>query len=145
LKWGEDQLHTVKGRELRRDGMWSTHKGSEVEWGVGVGEMFVTEYCKVWFTHCLLYPMIFNIDSSTLGSTLFWVWIVYNTCSWFFGNFEYWVLPWVLYVILCVVCYSLWCVLLCVMCVIVLYCTVFYCIVLQCTVLYCTVLSCLAM
>jgi hypothetical protein len=32
-KWGEDQLHAVKGRELMQDGMWIVYTGSEVEWG----------------------------------------------------------------------------------------------------------------
>jgi hypothetical protein len=45
LKWGEEQLNVVKGRELRWVGMWSTYKGSEVEWGVYLGKMCVTEYC----------------------------------------------------------------------------------------------------
>ena len=33
--------------------------------------MCVTENCIVWFTHCLVYLVVFNTDSSTLGSTHF--------------------------------------------------------------------------
>jgi len=76
--------------------MWSVNKGREVEWGVSVGEICVTEYCKVWFTHCLVYPVVFNTCSSTVGSTRFWVLIVYNTCSWFICNVAYWGLACVL-------------------------------------------------
>ena len=43
LKWGEDQLNAVKGREFRRGGMWSVSKWSEMEGGVGFGEMYVIE------------------------------------------------------------------------------------------------------
>jgi len=53
--------------------MWSVYKGSEVEWGVGLVEMFVIVYCIVRFTHCLVYLVVLNTDSSTLGSTRFWV------------------------------------------------------------------------
>jgi hypothetical protein len=31
MKWGEDQLNAVKGRELRWGRMLSVYKGSEVE------------------------------------------------------------------------------------------------------------------
>ena len=62
MKWGEDHLKAVKGRELRRVGIWSVHKGSKVEWGVGLGEMYVDEFCIVWFIHCLVYLVIFNTD-----------------------------------------------------------------------------------
>jgi hypothetical protein len=51
----------------------SVYKGREVEWGVGLGEMCVTEYRIVWFTDCLVHLVAFNTDSSTLGSTRFWV------------------------------------------------------------------------
>jgi len=127
MRMGEDQLSTVKRRELRRGGVWSVrvYKGSEVEWGVGVGELCVSKYCKVWFTHCLVYLVVFNSNSSTLGSTRFWGLIVYNTCSWCFCNFAYWRFPCVLYVILCDERNFVWCV------------TVFYCIVLDCIVLSC--------
>ena len=43
--------------------------------------MCVTEYRIVWFTHCLVYLVVFNTDSSALGSTHFCVVIVYNMCS----------------------------------------------------------------
>jgi len=33
--------------------------------------MRVIEYCIVWFTHSLAYFVVFNTDSSTLGSTRF--------------------------------------------------------------------------
>ena len=66
MKWGEDKLEVVKGRELRQRGMWSVYKGSEVQWGVGLGKMCVLEYYTVWFTDCLVYLVIFNTDSSTL-------------------------------------------------------------------------------
>jgi len=58
LKWGEDQLNAVKGRKIRRGGMWSvyTYKGSGVD-------------RVVWFTHFLVHLVVFNTDSSTLGST----------------------------------------------------------------------------
>jgi hypothetical protein len=36
---------------------------------VGVGEMCVIEYYTAWFTDCLLYLVVLNTDSSTLGST----------------------------------------------------------------------------
>jgi hypothetical protein len=55
FKWGEDQLKAVKGRELRRGGMWSVYKGSEVEGSLDLSEMFEIEYCIIWFTHCLVY------------------------------------------------------------------------------------------
>jgi hypothetical protein len=38
VKWGEDQLNSVKGRELRQGGRWSVYKGSELEWGAGLSE-----------------------------------------------------------------------------------------------------------
>ena len=47
MKWGEDQLNAAKGRELRRGGMWSLYKGSEVKWDVDLGEMCETEFCIV--------------------------------------------------------------------------------------------------
>ena len=81
MKWGEDQLNAVKGRELRQSGIWSVYKGSEVEWGLGLGEICVIEYCVVWFTHCLVHLAISNTDSSTSGSTHVWFLIVYNMCS----------------------------------------------------------------
>jgi len=115
VKWGEDQLIAVKERELKWSGMWSVRKGSEVEWsvrkdsevewsvrkgsevewgvrkgsevewGVGLGEMCETECCTVRFTDCLLFRVVFNTDSSTLGSTRLWVLIVYNMyCGLFF-------------------------------------------------------------
>jgi hypothetical protein len=33
--------------------------------------MFVTVYCIVWFTHCLVYLVVLNTDLSTFGSTRF--------------------------------------------------------------------------
>ena len=33
--------------------------------------MCVIEYCIVWFTYYLVYLVVFNTDSSTLGSTCF--------------------------------------------------------------------------
>jgi len=84
LKWGENQLNAEKEKELRQGEFWSVYKGSKVEWGVRVGEMCVTEYCIEWFTHCLVYLVVFNTDSCILGSTCFWVLIVYDMCSWFF-------------------------------------------------------------
>jgi hypothetical protein len=48
-------------------------KGSGVEWGVGLGAMCETGYCVVLFTHSLEFLMVFNIDSSTMDSTLCWV------------------------------------------------------------------------
>ena len=117
LKWGEDQLNAVKGRELKWGGVWSVYTGSEAEWCVGIGEMCVIECCMVWFTHCLVYLLALN-DSSTSGSTRFSVLIVYIKCSWFFFVV-------ILYVEGCLEC----CVLFCAMCVIV----------------YNTVLSCLAL
>jgi len=141
LMWGEDWLSAVKGRELRRGGMWSVCKGSEVEW---VWVLMKLELSTVSLTDCLVYRVVCNIDSSTSGSTLFWVWIVYKMCFWFCCNFAYWVLC----VILCDVCYC-----------IVLYCIVLYCIVLYyivlivlyllyctyCNVLYCIVLYCIVL
>jgi hypothetical protein len=52
----------------------SVYKGYEVGWGVDLSEMCEIEYCRVWFTHLV----VLNTDSSTLGSTGFWVLIVYN-------------------------------------------------------------------
>jgi hypothetical protein len=40
-----NHLMVVEGRELSRGGMWSVYKFSEVEWGVGLGEMCEIEYC----------------------------------------------------------------------------------------------------
>jgi len=51
--------------------MWSVYKGSEVEWGVGLVEMFVIVYCIARFTHYLVNLVVLNTDSSTLGSTRF--------------------------------------------------------------------------
>jgi len=103
--------------------MWSVYKGSEVEWGVGLGEMCVTESCIVRFAHCWAYLVVFNTESSTLGSNCFWVLIVYNMCSWF------------ILVMLrlegCLEC----CMLFCVKCAIVLYYIVLYCTVLHCSTL----------
>ena len=42
-----------------------------MEWGVGLGEMCVTECCIEWFSDCLVYRVVFNTDSFTLGSTCF--------------------------------------------------------------------------
>jgi len=53
-------------------------------WGVGLGEMCVIDYNTVWFTHCLVYLVVSNTDSSTLGSSHFWDFRVYNACSWIF-------------------------------------------------------------
>ena len=39
LKWGEYQLNVVKGTELRRGGMWSVYKDTEVKCGVGLGDV----------------------------------------------------------------------------------------------------------
>ena len=80
MKWGEDQLKAVKGRELRRGGMWNVYKGSEVDWGVCFGEMCVIECCIVWFTDCLVYLVVFNTHSSTVGSTRYCVWCVLFYC-----------------------------------------------------------------
>jgi len=44
------------------------YKGSEVECGVGLGEMCVLDFCIVWFTHCLVHLVVRNTDSFTLGS-----------------------------------------------------------------------------
>jgi hypothetical protein len=86
LKWGEDQLSALKESELRRSGVWSGYDGSEVEWGVGLGETCVIVYCTLWFAHCSVYRVVFNTDSSTsiLGSIRFWVLIGYNMFSLFF-------------------------------------------------------------
>ena len=48
--------------------------------GVGLGAMCEI---KVWFNECSVYLVVFNTDSSALGSTRFCVLIVYNTCSGF--------------------------------------------------------------
>ena len=125
LIWSEDQLNAVKWKEIRRGLMWSVCKCSEVEWYVGLGEMCVIEYGTVWFTHYLVYTVVFNTDSSTSGSTKFWVLCI--MCCGFFRNFS-----------LNAVCYFMWCV--------VLYCIALYCILLHllyCTVLYCFLLSCI--
>jgi len=34
-------------------------------------EVCEIEYCIVWFTCCLVYIVVFNTDSSTVGSTSF--------------------------------------------------------------------------
>jgi hypothetical protein len=61
--------------------MWSVYKGSGVEWGVGLGEMCGTECCILWFIKSLVYLVVFNTDSSTLGSTRFWdLIVVYIIC-----------------------------------------------------------------
>jgi len=52
-----------------------------VEGGVGFGEMCVTEYRIVLFAHCLVCIVVFNTDSSTLGSTRFRALRVYVMCS----------------------------------------------------------------
>jgi len=125
LKWGGDRLNAVKGRALGRSGMWSVYKSSEVEWSVGVGEMCVIECSIVWFTHCLVYLVVFNTDLSTLGSIRFGVLIGYVfLIFFFFCNFAYWVLFWVLCVIFCDMCYC-----------ILLYRTVLYCPVFHCSTL----------
>jgi hypothetical protein len=108
--------------------MCSVYKSSEVEWDGGLGAMCVIGYCMLWFTHYLVYLVVFNTDWFTLGSTNFWVSIVYNLCSWF--SFV------ILSIEGCLEC----CMLLCMMCVIL--CHVCDCIVLYCTLLYCTVLYC---
>jgi len=46
--------------------------------GVGLGKKIVTDYYIVWLTDCLVYLVVFNNDSSTLGSNRFYVLIVYN-------------------------------------------------------------------
>ena len=69
----EQGLESDKWSELRRGGMWSIYKGSEVEWGVGLGVMCEIECYIVWFTHCSEYLVVFSTDSSILGSTRFWV------------------------------------------------------------------------
>jgi hypothetical protein len=118
LKWGEDQLNAVKGRELKRGEMWSVYKCSEVEWDVGIGEIWVIGCCRMFYSLFSI-PSGFNTDSPTSGSTRFWVLIWYNMC----------VTDFVVVVILridsCLEC----CTFLCVMCVIVLYCIVLSCIV----------------
>jgi len=47
------------------------YKGSEVECDVGHGEMCILDFCIVCFTHCLAHLVVFNTDSSTLGSAYF--------------------------------------------------------------------------
>jgi len=106
-------------------------------------------YCIVWFVivtlqyglllllynmvHSLLiYSVIFNTNSSNLGSTRFWILIVYNMCYWFILV--------VLHIEVCLEC-SMW---LCVMCVILFYSIVLYCTVLYRTVMYCIAFSSLA-
>jgi hypothetical protein len=42
-----------------------------VEGNLGISEMFEIEYSTVWFTHFLVYLVVFNTDSSALGSTRF--------------------------------------------------------------------------
>ena len=131
--WNTEEIEYFQEQGLESD------KWSEVGWwsakyreGKGIGgvgcEVCETEYTIVWFTHCLVYLVVFNTDSSTVGSTSFWVLIGYNMCSLFFScNFVYWGLPKrVLYVILCAMCYCT-----------ILYCTVLYCIVLYCIVGHC--------
>ena len=112
LKWGEDQLKAVKGRELRQGGMWSVYKGSELEGSSSLSEMFEIEYCAVWLTHCLVYLVVFNADSSTLGSSRFWALIVYEI---FF----------ILSIEICLECCTLFCVMLYYVCVL-LYCILLY-------------------
>ena len=63
LKWGEDQLNAVKGREWRRSWMWSVYNGSEVDCGVGLGETCENDYCIVWFIHCLVYLVYLVVPS----------------------------------------------------------------------------------
>ena len=88
VKWREFEVgwrsaKCGEGKEIKVGGMWSVYKGSEVGWGVNLGTMCVIEYCIVWCTHCLVlvYLVVFNTDSSTLGSTHFCGLIVYNMCS----------------------------------------------------------------
>jgi hypothetical protein len=64
MKWSEDQLNAVKGKELRPVGFESVHKGIEEQRSVGLGEMCEIESCIVRFTHCLVYLVVFNTDSS---------------------------------------------------------------------------------
>jgi hypothetical protein len=82
--------------------------------------MCVFEYRAVCFTHCLVYLMFSDSDSSASGSTHFSVFRVYNICSRFF----------IVNLLIegCLEC----CVLLCVS---------VFCIVLYCILLYCVVLS----
>ena len=89
-------------------------------------KMCVTELCVVRFTYCLVYLVVSNTDPSTSGSTRFWVLIVYVFL--------------VIFVILRVQGCLEWCMLFCVMCVIVLYCIVLYLTVLCCAVLHCSAL-----
>jgi len=69
--WRSAKCGEVKG--IKAGEVRSVYKGSEEEWGVGLGEMYVTVCCIVWFTHCLVYPVVFNTDSSNLGSACFWI------------------------------------------------------------------------
>ena len=59
MKWSEVKVTEVGWRSAKcgegkgiKAGweMKCIYKGSEVEWGVGLGEMCVIEYCIVWFT-----------------------------------------------------------------------------------------------
>ena len=116
---------------IGRGAIWSVYKGGEVEWGVGLGEMCVIEYCIVWFAHCLVFILVFNTYSSNLGSTRFWVLIVYNMCPCFFFYFFYFFLFFILLIEVCLKC----CMSFCVICAIALYCVAL-------TVLYCPALHC---
>jgi len=78
--------------------------------------------CRTWWN-------VFNTVSSTLSSTSFWVLIVCNMCFWF------------ILVILHIESCLERCIVICVMCVIVLYYTVLYFTVLYCPVLHCSTLS----
>ena len=73
------------------------------------------EYCIVLVTHRLGYVVLLNSDSSTLGSTRFCFLIAYKLWSFFF-----------FFVNMSMDVCLKGCTLLCVMCVIVLYCTVLY-------------------
>jgi hypothetical protein len=132
LKWGVDQLNVVKWRELRRGGMWSVYKGSEVEWGAGLSELcnwvlyctvrfgLLTVWCTEWFV--ILIHLLLN-------SIRVWVTIAYILCCIVFIVLCCVVLCCVvLYIILC-------CVVLCLHCIYLLCCTVLRCIVLYC--IYC--------
>ena len=82
-KWGEGQLYAVKGRELRQGVMTRVYKCSEVEWGEGVGDM-CNWVCVVWIIHCLVYPVVSNIDLTSLGSIRSWFLIGHKMISWFY-------------------------------------------------------------
>jgi len=60
MKWGEGQLYAVKGRELRQGVMLRVYKGS------GVKVLVKMSMCSM--NYCLVYPMVFNLDLTSLGS-----------------------------------------------------------------------------